>query len=488
MFGTTSTGSHNPFVSTTSRGSFGGLSSSGFGKAPERAFGSSAAVGPINNKSNDAVAFKPFNSMPTSQTTWSSFRQTNSNALGTMPLHLFSSSSSAASPSLSTGSLQSICGPNTGSRISSYRHTIVEGFESSGCKLMSISAMPFYESKSHEELRWEDYELKSGGMQKFILPVLESSPLTAPPISAGYNEGVSIDIGQTQPSPLQQIFTIAGVKESIVAVKDPFGSERTNSLPSIGLSACSFVQHGISSMPVPFFQRVEEIHNTSKAYSYNIIPRENPRAVFAAASEESELMDVSNSKEEAAPLSHESAEEYEHGKSCTDSFKKDRNDHFAEANDNSKEEQFMPKLQRSDYYTDPEIKKLASIESLNPGFCCRVEEFVVGRVGYGWVKFYGETDIRGLDLDSIIHFNNQEVIVYDDDNEKPPVGQGLNKAAEVTLLNIKCNNKKTGKQYISGKMVDDFIEKLKRVTKKQGAEFVSYDPVKGEWKFSVQHF
>jgi len=29
---------------------------------------------------------------------------------------------------------------------------------------------------------------------------------------------------------------------------------------------------------------------------------------------------------------------------------------------------------------------------------------------------------------------------------------------------------------------------LKRKAEDQGAEFVSYDPIKGEWKFRVNHF
>ncbi|CAK9165564.1 unnamed protein product [Ilex paraguariensis] len=67
-----------------------------------------------------------------------------------------------------------------------------------------------------------------------------------------------------------------------------------------------------------------------------------------------------------------------------------------------------------------------------------VLDFVVGRHGCGSIKFIGETDVRRLDLESLIQFNNWEVIVYVDGNKKPPVGQGLNKPAEVMLLNIKC--------------------------------------------------
>ncbi|KAL7205577.1 hypothetical protein ACSBR2_018502 [Camellia fascicularis] len=151
-------------------------------------------------------------------------------------------------------------------------------------------------------------------------------------------------------------------------------------------------------------------------------------------------------------------------------------------------EALMPRLQRSGYYTEPQIHELAVKERAEPGFCCRVKDFVVGRHGYGNIKFLGDTDVRQLDLDSDIHFDNCELTVYMDESKKPPVGQGLNKPAEVTLLNIKCIDKKTGKQYINGPKVDKYREMLMKKAIKQGAEFVSYDPVKWEWKFRVQDF
>lgn len=162
-------------------------------------------------------------------------------------------------------------------------------------------------------------------------------------------------------------------------------------------------------------------------------------------------------------VSAENAEKDPINSSIPNSFKDDQ----TEANGNAKEAHtlMIPKLQRPDYYTEPRIEKITSIESSNPGFCCRVKDFVVGRKGYGWVKFYGETDVRGLNLDSIVQFNDRELIVYGDESEKPAVGQGLNKAAEVTLLNVKCMNKE-GKQYSSRKMVDKFVEKLKKVAEK----------------------
>ncbi|KAH7655255.1 nuclear pore complex protein Nup98-Nup96 protein [Dioscorea alata] len=151
-------------------------------------------------------------------------------------------------------------------------------------------------------------------------------------------------------------------------------------------------------------------------------------------------------------------------------------------------EALMPKLRHADYYTEPRIQELAAKERAEPGFCRHVKDFVVGRHGYGSIKFDGETDVRRLDLESLIQFNNREVIVYKDESKKPPVGQGLNKSAEVTLLNIKCMNKKTGLLYTEGPKVEKYREMLKKKAEEQGAEFVSYDPVKGEWKFRVKHF
>ncbi|KAL7001609.1 Nuclear pore complex protein nup98a [Sarracenia purpurea var. burkii] len=149
----------------------------------------------------------------------------------------------------------------------------------------------------------------------------------------------------------------------------------------------------------------------------------------------------------------------------------------------------MPRLRRSDYYTEPQIQELAAKERAEPGFCCRVKDFVVGHRGYGSIKFHGETDVRWLDLDLHVHFNHyREVIVYTNKSEKPAMGKGLNKPAEVTLLNVKCIDKKTGKQCVDGVKIDKYKVMLMKAATEQGAEFVSYDPVEGEWKFRVRHF
>ncbi|KAI8020549.1 Nuclear pore complex protein NUP96 [Camellia lanceoleosa] len=143
----------------------------------------------------------------------------------------------------------------------------------------------------------------------------------------------------------------------------------------------------------------------------------------------------------------------------------------------------LPTLRSSDYFMEPCLSELVTRELIDPGYCCRVKDFTVGRLGYGRVKFIGETDVRWLDLDQIIKFSRHEVVVYEEEDAKPVVGQGLNKAAEVTLtLQIR-----TSTDFGEGQL-REVARKLRHCTERQGACFISFDPSNGEWKFLVHHF
>ncbi|XWS38102.1 hypothetical protein CRYUN_Cryun19dG0101800 [Craigia yunnanensis] len=285
------------------------------------------------------------------------------------------------------------------------------------------------------------------------------------------------------------------------------------------------------SPKVPFFSDDEETPSTPKADAV-FIPRENPRALVIRPTEN---WPSRASTEKASPLKDASTPVHENGKISDDGSNaedKDKNpaenglvkerihpvrsnqkangvhdDHSVQKEDSymtlsghrageaaivyehgADIEALMPKLRRSDFYTEPRIRELAAKERAEPGYCRHVRDFVVGRHGYGSIKFLGETDVRRLDLESLVQFNNREVIVYMDDSKKPPVGQGLNKPAEITLLNIKCFDKKTGHQYTEGPKVEKYKDMLERKAEDQGAEFLSYDPIIGEWKFRVNHF
>ncbi|OMO52887.1 Peptidase S59, nucleoporin [Corchorus capsularis] len=69
-----------------------------------------------------------------------------------------------------------------------------------------------------------------------------------------------------------------------------------------------------------------------------------------------------------------------------------------------------------------------------------------------------------------------------DESNKPMVGQGLNKTAEVTLR-LQINN-----LYVEKQEVDGIVKKLRESMRRQGAQFIAFDPANGEWKFLVNHF
>ncbi|KAK9291511.1 hypothetical protein L1049_019459 [Liquidambar formosana] len=121
-------------------------------------------------------------------------------------------------------------------------------------------------------------------------------------------------------------------------------------------------------------------------------------------------------------------------------------------------EALVPKLQHPDYYTEPQIQELVDKERVESGFCCCVKNFLVGCYGYGSIIFLGGIDVWHLNLESLVQFNHREVIVCMDESKKPSVGHGLNKPTEVTLLNIKCFDKKRGEQYMDGPYVNKYRE------------------------------
>ncbi|XAR70080.1 hypothetical protein NMG60_11026819 [Bertholletia excelsa] len=275
----------------------------------------------------------------------------------------------------------------------------------------------------------------------------------------------------------------------------------------------------IDGPKVPFFSDDEETPGTPKADAL-FIPRENPRALIVRPLEQwppRTNADKSSPVKETSTPAHENEDPVENGQVkehvhpvTAKQYPKSNGVHDEQSNQKGDSyitltghrageaaivyehgadiEALMPKLRHSDYYTEPRIQELAAKERAEPGFCRHVKDFVVGRHGYGSIKFIGETDVRRLDLETLMQFNNREVIVYMDESKKPPVGQGLNKPAEVTLLNIKCFNRRTGCQYTEGPKIERYREMLRRKAEDQGAQFLSYDPIKGEWKFRVNHF
>ncbi|XP_061558364.1 nuclear pore complex protein Nup98-Nup96 isoform X1 [Phycodurus eques] len=145
-------------------------------------------------------------------------------------------------------------------------------------------------------------------------------------------------------------------------------------------------------------------------------------------------------------------------------------------------------LRRVGYYTIPSMDELADM--VDDGGECVVENFTIGRKGYGSIFFPGTVNVTGLDLDQIVHFRRKEVIVYPDDKNKPADGEGLNRRAEVTLDGVWPNDKTSCTQIRSPERLTDmnYEGRLEKAARKQGARFLEYRPETGSWVFEVAHF
>ncbi|MEE6526837.1 hypothetical protein FKM82_027725, partial [Ascaphus truei] len=107
--------------------------------------------------------------------------------------------------------------------------------------------------------------------------------------------------------------------------------------------------------------------------------------------------------------------------------------------------------------------------------------------GYGSIYFEDTVNLTNLNLDEIVHIHRKEVIVYTDDNYKPPIGEGLNRRAEVTLQGVWPMDK-TSRSLI--KSPDRLIEmnyesRLESASRRQDADFKEYRPETGSWVFKV---
>ncbi|VDK28887.1 unnamed protein product [Gongylonema pulchrum] len=147
-------------------------------------------------------------------------------------------------------------------------------------------------------------------------------------------------------------------------------------------------------------------------------------------------------------------------------------------------------LTRPDYECEPSLIELAEMAKQNNGICHIENGFTIRRLAFGSVFWPGPFDLNNIDLDKVVHFRQHEVIVYPDDNTKPPVGEQLNRFAEISLDRVWPLDKKT-KEFITDPLRLEelgYRAKLERASLKMGAKFKDYRPMTGTWVFTVPHF
>ena len=143
-------------------------------------------------------------------------------------------------------------------------------------------------------------------------------------------------------------------------------------------------------------------------------------------------------------------------------------------------------LTRAGYYTMPALADLL----LDADGACMVTGFTIGREGYGNIHYPGNINVAGLDLDENVFIRHKEVVVYPDDASKPPLGEGLNRKAQITLDKVWPTDKASGDTVRSPTRLRSmaYEEKLERASGRLGAKFIEYRPETGSWVFKVDHF
>lgn len=146
------------------------------------------------------------------------------------------------------------------------------------------------------------------------------------------------------------------------------------------------------------------------------------------------------------------------------------------------------KFTRPDYFMVPPLEDLHTF--INKEGRCIVTGLVIGRIGYGNVYFATPIDLTNMNIDELVHFRYRELTIYPDDKVKPPLGQGLNRPAQVTLDCVWPKDRKnhTVVNDIEYLISMNFSETLRDLCLKHGTKFIDYRPETGSWVFGVEHF
>ncbi|XP_017779543.1 PREDICTED: nuclear pore complex protein Nup98-Nup96 isoform X2 [Nicrophorus vespilloides] len=144
---------------------------------------------------------------------------------------------------------------------------------------------------------------------------------------------------------------------------------------------------------------------------------------------------------------------------------------------------------RPEYYTIPPLDKIAQYK--NSDGSCMIKGFTIGRIGYGNVFFPDIMDVSNLNIDKLVHFRYKEVSIYGENDDKPPIGEGLNRRAQVTLDRVypkRETNKDEFETDPDTLIADNFGEVLRMASSRLSSSFVDYRPETGSWVFNVEHF
>lgn len=147
------------------------------------------------------------------------------------------------------------------------------------------------------------------------------------------------------------------------------------------------------------------------------------------------------------------------------------------------------KSTRFDYYILPTYEQLNNYIGQD-GRNYIVPNFTIGKLGCGKVEFLDPLDITELNIDEIVHFRTGAISMYPPPMIKPPLGEGLNRRATVTLENIRPYDRRRNFRMCNEDHLTklDYINRLEHICEKQGVTFIYYDYSNGDLVFEVEYF
>ncbi|EPX71386.1 nucleoporin Nup189 [Schizosaccharomyces octosporus yFS286] len=119
-----------------------------------------------------------------------------------------------------------------------------------------------------------------------------------------------------------------------------------------------------------------------------------------------------------------------------------------------------------------------------------VHQFCVGRAGYGQVSFLKPVDLTKFEKIedipvNVVLFEKKICSVYPEEGSSPPVGEGLNVPAIITLENAWPVSRET-REPIKNANHPRYAQHLRRLQNIKETEFIDFND--GKWTFKVQHF
>ena len=122
----------------------------------------------------------------------------------------------------------------------------------------------------------------------------------------------------------------------------------------------------------------------------------------------------------------------------------------------------VPKLSKQGYETEPSYMNICRMSESE---LANVEDFAI-KNHWGRIEFLGRTDLRGLNLDKIVVIEKGKVEIYPENQDRPTIGQGLNKSAAITFYHYGIRNKAN---------LNEWIGKFREKATKMGAEYIGHD-------------